>query len=129
MAISYIAILIYKIKFLEIEVINLETTIKKIIAIDKDAEKFRQNKKEEIKKEKEELNSRIKTIYLNKELEVKKFREEINKQFLEEAYKEAEVFRNKKEEEIAILREKFEDSKEKIIKEIMLDILDSSKEE
>lgn len=45
MAISYIAILIYKIKFLEIEVINLETTIKKIIAIDKDAEKFRQNKK------------------------------------------------------------------------------------
>lgn len=107
----------------------MEFTIKRIIAIDEGAERFRENKKEEIKKKREELQNQIQAMIREKEIDIKNIEEETKQKTIVEAEKQVESIKSQKEEQINLLYEKFKNAKDRIVQETISDILGSSKEE
>ncbi|PRR76895.1 hypothetical protein CLLI_28290 [Clostridium liquoris] len=107
----------------------MEFTIKRIIAIDEGAERFRENKKEEIEKKREELQNEIQAMTREEETDIKNIEKETKQKTIVEAEKQVESIKSQKEEQVNLLYEKFKNAKDKIIQETISDILSSPKEE
>lgn len=105
---------------------DMELTIKKILAIDREAEEYRKNMEQILVNKKKELDEYIKTLENEYAAETEKMRESLTEEKISEARKGTEEIKNSKALEIEKLTNLYKMQKDSIINEIFKNIIGSS---
>lgn len=107
----------------------MQNAIKSIISIDKEAEKLKAQKEEELKNKKKEAEEKLKLLWKETDREISKIKEEmISKKKLEEEMIIADIQKQLEEKESAF-KSKYEKIKNKVVEDAIKNIVALTKEE
>ncbi|MBM7870006.1 ElaB/YqjD/DUF883 family membrane-anchored ribosome-binding protein [Clostridium pascui] len=107
----------------------MQNAIKSIISIDKEAEKLKMQKEEELKSKKREAEEKVKLLWKKTDEEILKIKEEIiSKNKLEEKAIIASIEKELEEKEKKF-KNKYEKIKNKVVKDAIENIVALTKEE
>lgn len=105
---------------------DMELTIKKILAIDREAEEYRKNMEQVLVDKKRELEEYIKNLENEYAAETEKMREDLTEAKINEARKSTEEIKNSKAIEIEKLNNLYKIHKDSIVNEIFKNIIGSN---
>lgn len=107
----------------------MQNAIKSIISIDKEAEKLKTQKEEELKTQKMEVEEKIKLLWEKTDEEISKIKEEIiSKKKLEQEMIISDI-ENQLEEKEKAFKNKYEKIKNKVVRDAIENIVALTKEE
>lgn len=106
----------------------MELTIKKIIDIDKDAESYRKNMDELLLNKRSELEKLLEQMKIDNEESLNIAKKALIERKEEEARANAEVIKEKREEQLKELRQKYLSCKEELVDACFNEILNSYQE-
>lgn len=103
----------------------MEFTIKKIVSIDKDAEKYRKNMEDNLSVKRNDLNLLVERLNADAQSEIDEIKKEIMNKYLDEANCKVEKIRAEKEEEIKKIHQSYNKIKNNIINEVFDEVINS----
>lgn len=106
----------------------MEATIKKILAIDREADEYRKNMEQDLLNRKKELDDYLKTMDKEYTAETEKMKQDIRESKMEEAAKVSEEIKTARSAETDRLNNLYKANKDSIVNEIFQYVISSCKE-